>query len=65
MHSFHGLDELYVPKVGLVPKTFDDYEHELIPYAWEKLIENMNIDWFEYIDDLEWEEEKIKRKDMG
>jgi len=64
-HSFHGLDELYVPKPGLPPKTFNDYEHELIPDALEKLIENMKIDWFEYIDDLEWEDEKRNRKDFG
>ncbi|MEA3327833.1 MAG: hypothetical protein U9R53_11105 [Chloroflexota bacterium] len=63
-HSFHGLDELYVPKLGLKPKTFNDYEHELIPDAWEKLIVNMKTDWFECLDDLEWEEQKQKRKDI-
>jgi hypothetical protein len=64
-HSFHGLDELYIPKLGITPKTFEDYEHELIPDAWEKLLINMSNDWFEYIDDLEWEEESRRRQDIG
>lgn len=64
-HSFHGLDELYESKPGLPPKTFENYIHELIPEAWEKLLENMRVDWIAFIDDLEWEEEKSSRKDLG
>jgi hypothetical protein len=44
--------------------TFEDYKHELKPNAWKLLLENMEVDWIEYIDDLEWEEEKKRRKDL-
>jgi hypothetical protein len=63
-HSFHGLDELYIPKKDLIPMTFEDYKHELKPNAWKLLLENMKVNWIEYIDDLEWEEEKKSRKDL-
>ena len=64
-HSFPGLDELYVPKEGITPKSFEDYEHELLDDAWDRLLINMRTNWFEYIDDLEWEEESSNRHDMG
>ena len=63
-HRFPGLDELYIPKIGITTQTYDDYEHELKPDAWEMLLENMKVNWIEYIDDLEWEEEKKRRRDL-
>lgn len=39
--SFPGIDELHVPKPGITPKYFDDYLHQLLPDAWERLLKNM------------------------
>lgn len=39
--SFHGIDELHVPKEGVNPKYWWDYERELLPDAWKRLLENM------------------------
>ena len=44
--SFPGIDELHVPKPGMKPKHYWDYQHELIPNAWDKLLENMIKEWF-------------------
>jgi hypothetical protein len=55
--SFPGIDELHVPKPGLKPKHWWDYEHELIPNAWEKLLENMKIDWVRFIYDRDWKKD--------
>jgi hypothetical protein len=63
-HSFHGLDELYIPKPGMAPKSFEDYQHELRSDAWKNLLINMKRNWFAYIDELEWEEESLTRQDM-
>lgn len=55
--TFPGIDELHVPKKGIQPKCFDDYERELIPGAWEKLLENMKIDWIGRLYDERWLED--------
>jgi hypothetical protein len=37
-HLFPGLDDLHVPKVQF-PKSWDDFKNELLPDAWEKLVD--------------------------
>ena len=40
VHAFPALDRFYVPSPDVPsPKTWDDYEYELIPGAEEQLIE--------------------------
>ena len=40
VHSFPALDRFYVPSLDVTtPKTWDDYEYDLIPGAEEQFIE--------------------------
>lgn len=55
---FHGIDELHVP-LKYPTKTYFDYKNELVPNAWEKLLENMKNEVYfisdddqEFLDDL-------------
>ena len=36
-----GIDELHVRKPGLITNTWDDFKNELLPNAWELLLNNM------------------------
>ena len=55
-----GLDELYFPKKGIIPKTWDDYDNILLPNAWDLLIEKMKFQvYYESGDDQEFFDELI------
>ena len=43
--SFPGIDEFHIP-IKFLPITYFDYKNELIPDAWEKLLENMKNETF-------------------
>jgi hypothetical protein len=38
--TFPSIDKLYVPKKAF-PDTWDDYKNELIPNAWEVLVDSL------------------------
>ena len=59
-HSYPGIDDLYMPKPGMKPRYWWDYQHELIPDAWEKLLVNMKIDWIEKNYDKNWRDDLEK-----
>jgi len=41
-----GIDELHVRKPGLITNTWDDFLNELLPNAWDLLLENMKYPVF-------------------